>query len=198
MPSVFQVSERGGAATGVALRASLVPAVVGELAAQPEEAGERAGILSRQGDMAKQPGIEGRVSVVGGAELLRQQAQNQEAASTDAKLSDAGVGEHLPAQADIDRYRLNLARAARLFRQYPPVARIGGPEGRVVVVVSTVAGMGRPRVSLSQSSGSEILDAQGLSMVDQAISIAELPSGLRGGVFALTLPIHFSSSDPGN
>lgn len=97
-----------------------------------------------------------------------------------------------PTPEAIGEYRLNLARAARAFREYPPLARARGWEGVVVVVVTTVAGVGRPQVRLSQSSGVQVLDDQALSMLNQAIFVAELPSGLNGRQFALTLPIHFS------
>jgi len=106
------------------------------------------------------------------------------------------VQEDLPSPEAIGEYRLNLARASRLFREYPALARERGWEGEVVVVVATVAGVGRPRVSLSRSSGFELLDTQALAMVDQAVGIAVLPSTLKWRQFALTLPIHFNLNVP--
>lgn len=104
--------------------------------------------------------------------------------------------EELPSPEAIGAYRLNLARASRMFRDYPALARERNWEGVAVVVVTTVAGVGRPQVTLSQSSGFELLDARALSMVDQAVGIAALPDDLRGRQFALTLPIHFSLAAP--
>ena len=115
-----------------------------------------------------------------------------EARSSSTVSASTGSVPEAPTPEAIGEYRLNLARAAHGFRQYPPLARARGWEGVVVVVVTTVAGVGRPQVRLSQSSGVEALDDQALSMLEQAVFVAALPSGLRGRQFALTLPIHFS------
>lgn len=91
----------------------------------------------------------------------------------------------------VRQYRLNLAREARRFKDYPRGARERGWEGVVVVVVNTVAGVGVPAVSLSQSSGFDILDQAALDLVGQAVGTATMPESLRGRQFALTLPVHY-------
>lgn len=91
----------------------------------------------------------------------------------------------------IRQYRLNVAREARQFKRYPPLARARGWEGDVVVVVNTAAGSAMPQVSLSQSSGFALLDEEALLLVGQAVRRAALPEGLRGHNFALTLPIQY-------
>ncbi|MGB4911702.1 MAG: TonB family protein [Candidatus Dechloromonas phosphoritropha] len=91
----------------------------------------------------------------------------------------------------VRQYRLNLAREARRFKDYPRGARERGWEGVVVVVVNTVAGVGVPVVSLSQSSGFDVLDQAALDLVGQAVSTAAMPESLHGRQFALTLPIHY-------
>jgi outer membrane biosynthesis protein TonB len=48
-----------------------------------------------------------------------------------------------------------------------------------------------PQVSLSQSSGFDLLDEEALLLVGQAVRRAALPEGLRGHNFALTLPIQY-------
>lgn len=91
----------------------------------------------------------------------------------------------------VRQYRLNLAREARRFKDYPRVARERGWEGVVVVVVNTVAGVGVPVVSLSQSSGFDVLDQAAVDLVGQAVGAATMPESLRGRQFGLTLPIHY-------
>lgn len=116
----------------------------------------------------------------------------------------AGISEALPLVASaatppredvsadgIRQYRLNLAREARRFKHYPPLARQRGWEGVAVVVVNTVAGADLPQATLSQSSGFDALDEEALDLVGQAIRNASLPDSLRGRKFALTLPIHY-------
>ena len=95
----------------------------------------------------------------------------------------------------VRQYRLNLAREARRFKDYPRGARERGWEGVVAVVVNTVAGVGVPVVSLSQSSGFDVLDQAALDLVGQAVSTATIPESLRGRQFALTLPIHYRLDD---
>jgi len=95
----------------------------------------------------------------------------------------------------VRQYRLNLAREARRFKHFPQLARDRGWEGVAVVVVSTVAGTPLPRVSLTQSSGFEMLDDEALALVAQAVNTAVLPDSLRNRTFALTLPIHYRLDD---
>ena len=95
----------------------------------------------------------------------------------------------------VRQYRLNLAREARRFKHFPPLARERGWEGVAVVVVSTVAGAPLPQVSLSQSSGFDLLDQEALMLVAQAVTTAALPESLRSHTFALTLPIHYRLDD---
>jgi protein TonB len=95
----------------------------------------------------------------------------------------------------VRQYRLNLAREARRFKHFPPLARERRWEGVAVVVVSTVAGVPLPQVSLSQSSGFDLLDQEALMLVAQAVTTAVLPDSLRNRTFALTLPIHYRLDD---
>lgn len=91
----------------------------------------------------------------------------------------------------VRQYRLNLAREARRYKDYPQRARERGWEGVVVVVVNTVAGVGVPVVNLSQSSGYDVLDQAALDLVGLSVGTATMPESLRGRQFALTLPIHY-------
>ncbi len=95
----------------------------------------------------------------------------------------------------VRQYRLNLAREARRFKRYPPLARQRGWEGVVVVVVNTVVGGALPQVDLSQSSGFDLLDQEALELVLQAVHTATVPESLRNRQFGLTLPIHYRLDD---
>lgn len=95
-------------------------------------------------------------------------------------------------QDGLREYRLNLSREARRYKRYPALARQRGLEGVVVIVVSTSAGLPVPQVSLSRSSGQDVLDQQAMEMLGLAVRAASLPDSLRGRDFALDLPIHFS------
>lgn len=112
-----------------------------------------------------------------------------------APPSTASTQHEDPSPDGVRQYRLNLAREARRFKRFPQLARDRGWEGAVVVVVSTVAGMPVPQVSLSNSSGYELLDREALELVAQAINTAALPESLRNSPFALTLPIHYRLND---
>jgi periplasmic protein TonB len=109
-----------------------------------------------------------------------------------------GAADAKAEQVDLDgvrQYRLNLAREARQLKNYPDLARERGWEGVVVVIVTTVAGARVPQVSLSQSSGSDVLDRAATELMELAVQTASLPESLRGHQFALTLPIHYRLSD---
>jgi periplasmic protein TonB len=119
-----------------------------------------------------------------------------------ARAGDQALSSNAPSMPNDDlnpdgvrQYRLNLAREARRFKHFPQLARDRGWEGVVVVIVSTVAGVPLPQVSLSQSSGFDVLDQEALALVAQAVNTAILPDSLRKRPFALTLPIHYRLDD---
>jgi len=102
----------------------------------------------------------------------------------------------LPASAeDIGIYRLSVARTARQFKAYPSIARENGWEGVVDVSVTVPVGLGNPIVSLGHSSGHGILDRQALEMVEQAVSLAVLPAGMRGRSMTISLPVEYRLTD---
>lgn len=96
-----------------------------------------------------------------------------------------------PSAEEIGQYRLNVARSARQFKVYPPLAREKGWEGVVQVAVVTPIGLGAPIVSLANSSGYEVLDRQALEMVTQAVNLTILPEHMRGRHMAISLPVEF-------
>jgi len=95
----------------------------------------------------------------------------------------------------LQQYRLNLAREARRFRQYPAYARERGWEGEVVVVLSVLPGSAGPELSLGKASGHEPLDRQALEMMKNAASRAAMPDALNGRRFRISVPVQFRLDD---
>ena len=100
-----------------------------------------------------------------------------------------------PSQESLTRYRLDLAREARRFKRYPPLARERGWEGVVVITVAAVPGVLRPSVAVDRSSGVVLLDEEALAMVTRAVQSSPLPEGLAGRSFSFSLPIHYRLAD---
>lgn len=111
-------------------------------------------------------------------------AKNAEIKSIEVKNIE-GLGE----------YRLGLAREARRFKRYPTVARENAWTGVVVLKIQGAASSATPTVSVDQSSGHAVLDAQALEMVEEATRLAPLPDSLMGKRFAISLPIHYRLDD---
>ena len=95
----------------------------------------------------------------------------------------------------LGEYRLGLAREARRFKRYPTVARENAWTGVVVLMIQGAASSAVPMVSIDQSSGHAVLDAQALEMVEKATRLAPLPVSLMGKRFAISLPIHYRLDD---
>lgn len=95
----------------------------------------------------------------------------------------------------LGEYRLGLAREARRFKRYPTVARENAWTGVVVLMIQGAASSAVPMVSIDQSSGHAVLDAQALEMVEKATRLAPLPDSLMGKRFAISLPIHYRLDD---
>ena len=100
-----------------------------------------------------------------------------------------------PSQESITRYRLDLAREARRFKRYPPLARERGWEGVVLITIAAVPGVIRPGVAVDRSSGFTLLDEEALAMVARAVQSSPLPDGLAGRGFSISLPIHYRLED---
>lgn len=95
----------------------------------------------------------------------------------------------------LGEYRLGLAREARRFKHYPSVARENAWTGVVVLMIQGAASFATPIVSIDQSSGHAVLDAQALEMLEKATRLAPLPDSLIGKRFAISLPIHYRLDD---
>lgn len=95
----------------------------------------------------------------------------------------------------LSQYRLNIARVARQFKVYPPLARDEGWQGVVVIVVAIGPGMASPIVSLGRSSGYRLLDHQALEMINHAVQKADLPRGLLDKQMSISLPVEYTLAD---
>jgi len=95
----------------------------------------------------------------------------------------------------LGQYRLNVARGARQFKEYPLLARENGWEGVVDVSVVMPIGLERPVVSLGRSSGYGVLDRQALEMVERAVSQAILPKGMHNTNWTVSLPVEYRLTD---
>lgn len=95
----------------------------------------------------------------------------------------------------VGEYRLSLAREARRFKSYPVIARERSWAGVVVLTIQVSAGTAVPAVSINQSSGHQVLDAQAVEMMESASRLASMPERLRGKEFAMNLPIHYRLDD---
>lgn len=197
---IMLLPEPSGHAAPHAIEAFLVSAPVEqprtlpyESASLPAEKPERhaADMLAKSG-----PGKKSAVF----PSLSRSTATDDVAVTERAAVPSGAISRTVsPAAVQVDdvgldgvrQYRMNLAREARRFKDYPRMAKARGWEGVAVVVVNTVAGVAVPVVSLSHSSGFDALDQAALDLVGQAVGTAALPESLRGRQFALTLPIHY-------
>lgn len=95
----------------------------------------------------------------------------------------------------LGEYRLGLAREARRFKRYPSIARENAWTGVVVLMIQGAASSATPIVSIDQSSGHAVLDAQALEMLEKAARLAPLPDSLMGKRFVISLPIHYRLDD---
>ena len=118
------------------------------------------------------------------SEVKSAEVKNAEVKNAEVKNAE-GIGE----------YRLGLAREARRFKRYPTVARENAWTGVVVLMIQGAASSAVPTVSIDQSSGHAVLDAQALEMLEKATRLAPLPDSLMGKRFAISLPIHYRLDD---
>lgn len=92
-------------------------------------------------------------------------------------------------------YRLAVASQARRFKRYPAQAMAAGWAGSAEIRLE-VSSDGQPRdVTVSRSSGHELLDRAAQAMIDAGAQRASVPDSLRGRAFAVVLPVVFNLED---
>ena len=98
-------------------------------------------------------------------------------------------------QGSLARYRLALAAAA-IRMQSAVKPDVGRHSGTVVLEVSRFGESATPRVTLSQSSGVELLDAEAVALLSRAVEL--VPLSVLGPIsnVSLRLPVVFEATEP--
>jgi protein TonB len=94
------------------------------------------------------------------------------------------------------RYRLQVIGAARRYKRYPRSAMDNQWEGAAVVTM-VIGANGRIReMTISHSSGHEVLDRQAIDMFRKAKPLVPIPAALRGREFRVMLKAIYSLREP--
>jgi protein TonB len=97
----------------------------------------------------------------------------------------------------VARYRLQLIGAARRYKRYPRAAMDNQWEGAAEVAMVIGANGRILEMTVSRSSGHEVLDRQAIDMFRKAKPLVPIPAALRGRAFRITLKAIYSLRDPG-
>lgn len=98
--------------------------------------------------------------------------------------------------ADLEReYRISLARAARQSPYSPVGLMLKGQVGIVRMTILYWSRLGRPNVTLEQSSGYRELDREALRTIALAIARVPLPEGVQGGNFRMQYALEYRLAD---
>lgn len=89
------------------------------------------------------------------------------------------------------QYRIDLAVAARRFRNYPTAARSAGLGGVAGIRVAVDANGQSQGTELHSSSGNALLDAAALAMLENAARTTAAPPTLRGQPFDVLIHVEF-------
>jgi len=118
------------------------------------------------------------------------------ASASATPLPTAASGAPVVDQDLLARYRLQLISAARRYKRYPRAALDNQWEGAAEVAM-VIGDNGRIReVTISKSSGHDVLDRQAIDMFRKAKPLVPIPAGLRGREFRVTLKAIYSLRDP--
>jgi protein TonB len=101
----------------------------------------------------------------------------------------------IPDTGTLDIYRLELMRMASKYKRYPRAAMDNNWEGRVVVRMMVGTNGAIASISVTSSTGHELLDKQALDMIQKAKSGVLIPPALRGREFTLEIPVIYSLKD---
>lgn len=101
----------------------------------------------------------------------------------------------VPDRGTLDTYRLELMRMATKYKRYPRAAMDNNWEGRVVVRMVIGANGAIAAISVTTSTGHELLDKQALDMIQKAKGGVLIPPALRGREFTLEIPVIYSLKD---
>lgn len=104
--------------------------------------------------------------------------------------SDLDENEHLEPTLLSDFGNVLRDLSAR-YGEYPEIAAKRRWQGVARILVRFNADGSPRQISVKESSGRKILDDKAIEMVQQAVSVAELPAELKGKRFSITVPIKF-------
>jgi protein TonB len=156
-------------------------------AAPPERAPTHVEAIAAPADATNvASGVAADVADAGEATQALSGGAGQGGNATGQTAEGAAAADALPA------YLLAIGDNARRLRRYPERAQALGHEGRMDVRLIWRPGMSVPQVELQRSSGSALLDRQGVDMLRQAAARTPLPESLRQRTFSLVLPVEFS------
>lgn len=94
-----------------------------------------------------------------------------------------------------DNFGSTLWNAISKFKKYPRIAQTRGWQGETLIELTYVDGKLKSK-KVAKSSGYDILDQQGLEMVEKALPFPEPPEALRNGNFTIRVPIPFKLEQP--
>lgn len=100
-----------------------------------------------------------------------------------------------PDAGTLETYRMDLLRMARNYKRYPRVAMDNNWEGRVVVRMVIGANGLISSITVTTTSGHEILDKQAIDMIQKAKPRVQIPAALRGKEFPVDIPVIYSLKD---
>jgi periplasmic protein TonB len=96
-----------------------------------------------------------------------------------------------PDPALLKAYGGVLAQAIGRRKNYPRLARIRNWQGTAELRLQLGTDGTLKGLTLARSSGFPVLDEQALTMVKETVPLPEMPEGLRGREFAITVPVVF-------
>lgn len=145
-----------------------------------------------------EPRVAGRPAEADMAVAPPPRASRPSAPATAMTGAAAAPAPSTPVDADVlSRYRLQLIGAARRYKRYPRAAIDNQWEGAAEVAMLVDAN-GRIRdMTISASSGHEVLDRQAIDMFRKAKPLVPIPPALRGREFRVMLKAIYSLRDPG-
>ncbi len=97
----------------------------------------------------------------------------------------------------LSHYRLQLIGAARRYKRYPRAAIDNQWEGAAEIAMLVDADGRIRNMTISRSSGHELLDREAIDMFRKAKPLVPIPPALRGREFRVTLKAIYSLRDPG-
>ena len=113
------------------------------------------------------------------------------AASASASAGEAGGTRPGADARSVAEYRLQLIGAAPKYKRYPRVARDNNWQGLVALRMAFSASGGVASLSVTKTSGYDVLDQQAMEMFKSAAAAVPVPPLLRGKEFAFDLAVTY-------